>query len=126
MGSESDSGSLDTVVLRDEILEAIYWMVTEEAIATSVGPTDLVAFLDATTDEVRSAFDRLVEEGLLDRTNGGYGLTDRGEYEAKRRFVDSFGHVEEGHPHVECGPDCWCHDPEADEDAVCPTAPASE
>jgi len=126
MGSESDSGSLDTVVLRDEILEAIYWMVTEEAIATSVAPTDLVAFLDATTDEVRSAFDRLVEEGLLARTNGGYGLTDRGEYEAKRRFVDSFGHVEEGHTHVECGPDCWCHDPEADEDEVCPTAPASE
>jgi hypothetical protein len=126
MGSESDDGSLNNVVLRDEILEATYWMVTEEAIATAVDPADLVAFLDATTDEVRSTFDRLADEGLFGRTDDGYELTDRGEYEAKRRFADTFGHVEEGHSHAECGPDCWCHDPEADEDDVCPTTPTPE
>jgi hypothetical protein len=126
MGSESDDGSLNNVVLRDEILEATYWMVTEEAIATAVDPADLVAFLDATTDEVRSTFDRLADEGLFGRTDDGYELTDRGEYEAKRRFADTFGHVEEGHSHAECGPDCWCHDPEADEDDVCSTTPTPE
>ncbi len=126
MDRESDSGSLDEVVLRDEILEATYWMVTEEEIATTVEPADLDALLDATADEVEAAFARMDDAELLARTTDGYELTDRGEYEAKRRFVDSFGHVEAGHAHAECGPDCWCHDPEADEDDVCSTTPTPE
>lgn len=126
MDSESDGGSLDAVVLRDEILEATYWMLNEEGISTTIEPADLVPFLDTADDDVDLAFDRLVDDGLLDREPDGYTLTDRGEYEAKRRFADTFGHVEESHSHVECGPDCWCHDPEADEDDVCQTAPAPE
>lgn len=126
MDSESNGDSLDAVVLRDEILEATYWMLREEELSDTVEPADLSAFLEATDDEIHTAFDRLGDDGLFERARGGYGLTDRGEYEAKRRFADTFGHVEEGHSHVECGPDCWCHDPEADEDDVCQTATTPE
>lgn len=126
MDTESNGGSLDAIALRDEILEATYWMLREEEISERIEPADLGAFLDATDVEVRTAFEKLEADGLLERATGGYGLTDRGEREAKRRFADTFGHIGEGHSHVECGPDCWCHDPEADEDDVCPTATTPE
>jgi hypothetical protein len=126
MDSESNGDSLDAVVLRDEILEATYWMLREAEISTAIEPADLSAFLDATDDDIRLAFDRLADDDLFERDAAGYELTDRGEHEAKRRFADTFGHLDEGHSHAECGPDCWCHDPEADEDDVCPTAPAPE
>jgi len=126
MGSESGSSSLDEITLRDEILESTYWMLHEEGIATTIQPADLVAFLDATGETLDSAFDRLHDDGLFERTGDGYELTDRGEYEAKRRFADTFGHMDETHSHVECGPDCWCHDPDADDDDVCTTAATGE
>ncbi|WP_338738978.1 hypothetical protein [Haloplanus salilacus] len=126
MGSESNGDQLDAVVLRDEILEATYWMLREEDISDTIEATDLTAFLDATDDDIRLVFDRLEDDELFERAADGYELTDRGEYEAKRRFADTFGHMEEGHSHAECGPDCWCHNPEADEEDVCPTAPAPE
>jgi hypothetical protein len=126
MASESNGDQLDAVVLRDEILEATYWMLREEDISDTIEATDLTAFLDATDDDIRLVFDRLEDDELFERAADGYELTDRGEYEAKRRFADTFGHMEEGHSHAECGPDCWCHNPEADEEDVCPTAPAPE
>lgn len=115
METGSRDGSPEEMRIRDEILEAGYWMLREECIESTIGPADLRVFVDATGDSVESAFERMASDGLFEQAAGGYDLTDRGEYEAKRRFVDSFGDLEEGHNHVECGPDCWCHDLDSDE-----------
>jgi Mn-dependent DtxR family transcriptional regulator len=115
MGTGSRDGSTEEMRLRDEILEAGYWMLREERIESSIGASDLQVFVGSTGDSIESAFERMASDGLFEQVGDGYDLTERGEYEAKRRFVDSFGDLEEGHNHVECGPDCWCHDLDSEE-----------
>lgn len=110
MVTGSRDGSAEEMRLRDEILEAGYWMLREECIESSIRPGDLQVFVDSSGESIESAFELMTSDGLFEEVRDGYDLTDRGEYEAKRRFVDSFGDLGESHNHVECGPDCWCHD----------------
>lgn len=115
MGTGSRDGSAEEMRLRDEILEAGYWMLREERIESSIGASDLQVLVNSTGNSIESAFERMESDGLFEKVEDGYDLTERGEYEAKRRFVDSFGDLEEGHNYVECGPDCWCHDLDSEE-----------
>jgi hypothetical protein len=118
--STGDGDGVDYLFWRDEVLEATYWMVNE-GIESTVSPATLGGFLDATDEVLATTFDRMVDQELVDPTDDGYVLTDRGEREAKRRFVEEFGDIQGfGQSHADCGPDCWCHDVDhADEE--CPS-----
>jgi hypothetical protein len=120
--SDSTPGSegFDELFWRDEVLEAMYWLIGE-GIETAVAPADLRGFLDDPSDEVEHTFARLSEDGLVRDTERGYVFTERGEAAAKRRFADDFADIKGfDASHTDCGPDCWCHDPDHAEDE-CPS-----
>lgn len=110
----------DALFWRDELLEAMYWMIGEE-IESAVAPADLRGFLDAPSNEIERTFARLEDDTLVRATDRGYVFTERGEQEAKRRFADEFADIKGfDTSHTDCGPDCWCHDPDHAEDE-CPS-----
>lgn len=110
----------DELFWRDEVLEAMYWMVGE-GIETAVAPGDLRGFLDAQSNEIRETFTSLANDDLVRDTDRGYVFTERGEREASRRFADEFADIRGfDTSHTDCGPDCWCHDPDHGEDE-CPS-----
>lgn len=118
--SDASEGEFDALFWRDEVLEATYWMLGE-GIEEAVAPGDLRGFLDAPEGTVERTFADLDEKGLVRETSRGYVFTDRGEREASRRFADEFSNMRGfDASHTDCGPDCWCHDPDHAEDA-CPS-----
>lgn len=121
MTSDSDAREegVDDLFWRDEVLEAMYWMIGE-GIEEAVAPADLRGFLDAPDDVVARIFDRLDAGGYVRETTHGYVFTEQGEREASRRFADEFEDIRGFDvSHTDCGPDCWCHDPDHAEDE-CP------
>lgn len=122
MESEDDTsaGEPDDLFWRDEVLEAMYWMIGE-GIEEAVAPADLQGFLDAPDDIVQRTFSTLEEGAYIRETAHGYVFTEFGEKEAKRRFADEFADIRGfDASHTDCGPECWCHDPEHAEDE-CPS-----
>lgn len=118
--SSADGEEFDELFWRDEVLEAMYWMIGE-GIEEAVGPADLRGFLDAPPEVVSETFANLDERGHVRETDRGYVFTESGERAAKKRFADEFADVQGfDASHTDCGPDCWCHDPDhaADE---CPS-----
>lgn len=114
------SSEYDELFWRDEVMEAMYWMLGE-GIEDAVGPSDLRGFLDAPPGVVEETFGTLEESGHLRPTDDGYVFTDRGDREAAKRFLDEFGDAQGfDTAHNDCGPDCWCHDPEHVEEE-CPS-----
>lgn len=118
--SEATTDDYDELFWRDEVMEAMYWMLGE-GIETEVAPADLRGFLDAPPGVVEDVFESLEESGHLESADGGYVFTARGDREAAKRFADEFDDVQGfDEQHNDCGPDCWCHDPDQIEDA-CPS-----
>lgn len=110
----------DELFWRAEVLEAMYWMVGE-GIQEAVAPTDLRGFLDAPEGVIEEMFDRLEGRDYIRPADGGYVFTGQGETEAKRRFADEFADIQGfDASHTDCGPDCWCHDPDHAEEE-CPS-----
>ena len=110
----------DELFWRDEVLEAMYWMLGE-GIEEAVAPADLRGFLDAPPGVVKDTFESLADREYVRGTDRGYVFTERGEAEAKRRFADEFaGTMGFDTSHTDCGSDCWCHDPDHAEDE-CPS-----
>jgi hypothetical protein len=120
MSDSASSGEHDKLFWRDEVLEATYWMLGE-GIEEAVTPTDLRGFLDAPPGIIEETFADLEEHAYVRDTARGYVFTEDGETEAKRRFADEFAGIKGfDTSHTDCGPDCWCHDPDhADEE--CPS-----
>lgn len=115
----------DELFWRDEVLEAMYWMIGE-GIETAVSPVDLRGFLDAPSNEVELTFAGLDDSGFVRDTDQGYVFTGRGEQEAKRRFADEFADIKGfDTSHNDCSADCWCHDPDHAEEE-CPSDHAHE
>lgn len=112
MSDWTASGEHDELFWRDEVLEASYWMLGE-GIEEAVAPPDLRGFLNAPDGRLERTFANLEERGLVRETSRGYVFTERGEREASRRFADEFADMQGFETsHTDCGPDCWCHDPE--------------
>lgn len=119
---------VDSIRVRDEILEVLYWL-RGEGIHDAVRAEDLEPFLGIEPGVAREHLAALAAAGLLelvpvpeegDDEADAYGLTDRGSREAGRRFVESFSPLlAQGHG-TACAPDCECQDP-ARPDADCPT-----
>jgi hypothetical protein len=114
------SEEYDELFWRDEVMEAMYWMLGE-GIEDAVGPSDLRSFLDAPPGVVEGTFEALEETGHLRPTDGGYVFTDRGDREAAKRFLDEFEDAQGfSTSHTDCGADCWCYDPDHAEEE-CPS-----
>jgi hypothetical protein len=103
---------LEVLRVRDEVLQAMYWMHSE-AIATMPTALELSRFLAVGESVLGAYLDRFVEDGLLESHAGSYWLSEKGMETGKRTFADEMADLTRP-THGECDEDCWCHDsPEA-------------
>ncbi len=105
------SSALDDLYWQDEILQVMFWLLGE-GFAEDVTIADLRRFLDGEPAILAQNLEQLAAAGFLHRVNGSYRLTEVGQNEAQRRFVDEFRPLLGRTGHGECSDDCWCHDPE--------------
>ncbi len=118
--------ALDELRWRDEILQALFWM-RGEGLSEQVSAPELARFLAADDGTIVEALAALAEDGYLERSQNrglpavAYRLTPLGVREGGRRFQDEFGGLTH-QAHGECGPGCWCQDPEH-EGEPCPSQP---
>jgi hypothetical protein len=99
---------LDVLRVRDEVLQAMYWM-RAEGLAEAPSATELARFLAVAPGTLVSYLERFVADGWLERAGAGFALTDRGLEAGKRAFADEFADLTRP-THGECDEDCWCHD----------------
>jgi len=108
---------LEILRMRDEVLQAMYWMRAEGLVET---PTieELSRFLALPESMLGDYLDRYVQDGLLERDDGVFRLSPAGEESGKRTFADEMADLTRP-THGECDEDCWCHDsPEAAADCL--------
>ncbi len=101
-------GELEILKVRDELLQAMYWM-RAEGIADAPSGDELARFLAVPAATLQPYLARFEADGLLERAGAGLRLTDQGEREGKRAFADEFADMTR-QGHGECDEDCWCHD----------------
>jgi hypothetical protein len=103
---------LEVLRVRDEVLQAMYWMHSE-SISSEPTAVELSRFLAVPHTVLTAYLGRFVEDGLLETSGGRYVLTDGGMESGKRTFADEMADLTRP-THGECDADCWCHDsPEA-------------
>ena len=115
--------ALDSLYWRAEILQAMYWM-RGEGIATRISAAQLADFLLAEPAVLTSQLDDLRTDGYVSEGDTGYELTALGVSEGGRSFQDEFGDLTRP-AHYECGPGCWCQDPDHSGEP-CPSHPVPE
>ena len=104
-------GELDALRVREEVLQAMYWM-RSEGLADAPSAAELARFLTVPEETLNVYVKRFVADGYLEPSEGGYRLTASGEETGKRTFVEEFADLTRP-THGECDEDCWCHeDPE--------------
>ena len=99
---------LEVLRVRDEVLQAMYWM-RAEGLAEAPSAAELARFLAVPADTLSAYLDRFVADAQLEPAEGGYRLTAEGEQLGKRSFADEFADMTKP-GHGECDDDCWCHD----------------
>ncbi len=82
-------GELEVLKVRDELLQAMYWM-RAEGLAEEPSTKDLSTFLAVPGDTLGAYLERFVADGHLEPSGPGYRLTDVGEEAGKRGFADEF------------------------------------
>ncbi len=108
---EAGARALDDLYWRAEILQALFWM-RGEGLASETTPMALARFLVADAAAVAAEVQRLVEDGYLEpRGAEAFGLTPLGVEEGRRSFHDEFAELTRP-AHGDCGPGCWCRDPD--------------
>lgn len=108
---------LEVLRIRDEVLQAMYWM-RAEGIGETPTVEELSRFLGVAQATLGIYLARFVEDGYLEVLGPTYGLTSSGEEAGKRTFADEMAGLT-GATHGECDEDCWCHDsPEAAADCL--------
>jgi hypothetical protein len=105
---EPKSEALRALFWRDEILQVMFWL-HGEGFGEQISPELVERFLGVEAENAVGYLDRLVEEDLLIRTEGGlYVLTEAGRQHGARVFADEFADLTKP-GHGECGAECWCH-----------------
>ena len=99
---------LDVLRVRDEVLQALYWM-RAEGIADAPPGAELARFLAVPHETLGPYLQRFVADGYLEQSGAGFGLTASGLEAGKRAFGDEFADMTRP-GHGECDDDCWCHD----------------
>jgi hypothetical protein len=98
---------LEVLRIRDEVLQAMYWM-RSEGLAEASSASALAGFLAVPTTTLAPFLERFADDGLLERRGEAYRLTPRGAEAGKRAFADEFADLTRP-THGECDADCWCH-----------------
>lgn len=98
---------LDVLGVRDEVLQAMYWM-DAEGLDSAPTAKALASFLAVPAQSLEAYLERFVRDGYLDRAGTGFRLTDAGTQAGKRSFADEFADLTRP-THGECDADCWCH-----------------
>jgi hypothetical protein len=98
---------LEALRVRDEVLQAMYWMRSEGLADTSTARS-LAGFLAVPAETLAPFLARFARDGLLERAGDGYRLSPSGEEVGKRAFADEFADLTRP-THGECDEDCWCH-----------------
>ena len=101
-------GELDALRIRDEVLQAMYWM-RSEGIDDNPSAQVLARFLAVPPDTLGPYLERFVRDGYLEHTETGFRMTARGIEDGKRTFAEEFANMTKP-GHGECDDDCWCHD----------------
>jgi len=99
---------LETLRVRDEVLQAMYWM-RAEGIDPAPPVAVLARFLAVPGGTLEPYLERFVTDGYLERVGSGYALTSSGEETGKRTFADEFADLTRP-THGDCDENCWCHD----------------
>ncbi|HEV3377617.1 MAG TPA: hypothetical protein VG126_10110 [Thermoleophilaceae bacterium] len=99
---------LEALRVRDEVLQAMYWM-RSEGLADAPPAKELSRFLAVSADTLAPYLERFVADGYLEHAGGGYRLTGEGAEVGKRTFADEFADLTRP-THGECDDDCWCHE----------------
>lgn len=101
-------GGLEELRIREEVLQAMYWM-TSEGLASTTSPAELARFLAVPPDVLAPYLEIFTLDGYLEAEDGRYALSERGREAGKRSFADEFADLTRP-GHGECDDDCWCHD----------------
>ena len=101
-------GELDELRVRDEVLQAMYWM-RGEGLSDAPTPAELARFLAVPANVLEPYLERFAADGYLAHAGDGYALTELGAELGKRSFADEFAWLT-GQAHGECDDDCWCHE----------------
>ena len=101
-------GELDALRVREDVLQAMYWM-RSEGFGDTPKAEELARFLAVPDPTLTVYLDRFVEEGYLAQSGDGFSLTALGEELGKRTFAEEFAGLT-GQAHGECDDDCWCHE----------------
>jgi hypothetical protein len=101
------SDALRRLYWRSEILQVMYWL-QGEGLGDVVDAALLERFLGVDAEIGVGYLERLVDDGFVERRDGGFSLSARGMEEGGTEFAMSF--VDLTRPaHGECSADCWCH-----------------
>ena len=101
-------GELDALRIRDEVLQAMYWM-RSEGIDDAPSAPALARFLAVPADTLGPYLERFARDGYLEPAGSGFAMTARGLETGKRTFAEEFADMTKP-GHGECDDDCWCHD----------------
>ena len=101
------SDALRALYWRGEILQVMYWL-RGEGLGDEADADLLERFLGVDASVGNAYLDRLVTDGYLERSDGGYALSARGLEEGAVEFAMSFADLTRP-SHGECSADCWCH-----------------
>jgi len=101
------SDALRALYWRSEILQVMYWL-RGEGLGDVVDARLVEAFLGVEAKIGAGYLDRLVIEGYLEVSDGGFVLSEVGLEEGKTEFAISFADLTRP-AHGECSADCWCH-----------------
>ena len=108
---------LEALRLRDEVLQALYWMQSE-GIANASSASALAGFLAIEQTELTPYLERFAADGVIVLGPVGYSLSERGRDLGKRSFAAEFADLTKP-GHGECDDDCDCHEsPEAAADCL--------
>jgi hypothetical protein len=103
---------LEVLRVRDEVLQAMYWM-RSEGLGNAPTAEELARFLAVPGPTLGAYLERFAQDGYLERSGDGYALSAMGQEAGKRTFADEMAELT-GSTHGQCDDDCWCHDsPEA-------------
>jgi hypothetical protein len=99
---------LETLRIRDEVLQAMYWM-RSEGLAEAPRADELARFLAVPTATLAPYLERFRADGYIEPASTGWRLSASGEEMGKRTFAEEFADLTKP-THGECDDDCWCHD----------------
>jgi len=108
---------LEVLRVRDEVLQAMYWM-RSEGISERPTADELARFMAMNRSTVQPFLERFVADDLLETDGTSFTLSPKGLNDGKRTFADEMADLTKP-THGECDEDCWCHDsPEAAADCL--------